>query len=686
MSTPRTVLFVGEGNFSFSAALSQFSSESESNVTATCLQSQEQALRHESAATNIQIIRDSGGEVLFEVDSTKLGECASLQDRLFDRVVFNFPHCGRKSGVKKNRELLKNFFLSCVQVLAEDGEVHVALCNGQGGTPADHPKREWHNSWQVVAMAAEAHLVLSDVRPFESEKYESYKCTGYRSQDKGFHLENALLHVFTRSLPYSTAQRLKVEEAVEGERVEYHIPAELSDYIFREFLSPDSVHPVRLVQDFLLKGLAEKWSVSMTTETLPLLLTSKQLQKCCHEKDNTYCYWIHLPHKGPNSDVHTSTALHTNTDKQKDQSLLLDSQKHTDTPDTLSGTCVTSEKADRARSKGAECLRSACSLDVDNEGESGLFVLRPSLLPQMEELLPHRPEKEEQQVLTSNTGNDGEKEGNDGEKEGNDGEKEGNDGEKEGNKDSVEVEGNENEEPHGDCNGFTGLLFGISGLVFRNVPISLWALPAFHQLLLRGVCPAACEPIKLLGQSLETLLAPYRVSLVTEQGSLCLMAQPMGLVGKVLASDASDSISQVSVIVSLNLDLLAALLFSLPNWRLLWSRDPRFLKHFALCPSPGKPFHPFSLYPEHLSFDISFWTGPAWEERKFTAVVREASLGTVEQVKLMDTFSHPDLSQTSYCYRLIYHSHTHALSHTQALQLHRHLEALLSSRLQVTIR
>lgn len=69
---------------------------------------------------------------------------------------------------------------SCVQVLAEDGEVHVSLCNGQGGTPVDHPKREWHNSWQVAAMAAEAQLILSSVRPFESEKYQSYKCTGYR--------------------------------------------------------------------------------------------------------------------------------------------------------------------------------------------------------------------------------------------------------------------------------------------------------------------------------------------------------------------------------------------------------------------------------------------------------------------------------------------------------------------------
>lgn len=49
--------------------------------------------------------------MVFGVDCTRLGECAGLQDPSFDLVVFNFPHCGRKSGVKKNRDLLKNFFL-----------------------------------------------------------------------------------------------------------------------------------------------------------------------------------------------------------------------------------------------------------------------------------------------------------------------------------------------------------------------------------------------------------------------------------------------------------------------------------------------------------------------------------------------------------------------------------------------
>ena len=70
--------------------------------------------------------------------------------------------------------------ISCADVLAKEGEVHVALCRGQGGTRADKPQREWHNSWQVVAMAALGGFILSDVYPFSCEAVPGYKCTGYR--------------------------------------------------------------------------------------------------------------------------------------------------------------------------------------------------------------------------------------------------------------------------------------------------------------------------------------------------------------------------------------------------------------------------------------------------------------------------------------------------------------------------
>ncbi|KAM4727382.1 ferredoxin-fold anticodon-binding domain-containing protein 1 isoform 2-T2 [Anableps anableps] len=632
MSPSRSVLLVGEGNFSFSSSVCKLDSESGSSITATCLQHQEDALRHEGAAANIQTIKDSGGTVLFEVDCTKLGECALLKGRVFDRVVFNFPHCGRKSGVKKNRELLKNFFLSCVEVLAEDGEVHVSLCNGQGGTPADQPKREWHNSWQVSAMAAEAHLILSGVHHFESDNLPSYKSTGYRSQDKGFHVEKALLHVFSRSTPYTPVQIVQMEELVEGETVHYNIPAELSDYVFR-FLCSDSIHPVKLVQDFLLEGLEEHWPVTMKEEPFPLLISAKRLQTCGHNVDSLQCYWIHLLQKELTSHVQEKDAVCSNTKA-----------------------ALPTTKVDRVRSKGTESLQPVCCHDFNLEVDEGLYMLRPSLLPQLEELL----------INKGDVSDDAQPQ--------------------EENDKSSEVEGNKKEEACGGCNGASSSLFGISGVVFRSVPISLWALPAFHEILLTGVFSLENEPIKLIGHELEALLSPYGVSIVTEEKGLHLVAQPMGLIGKVFASDAADGNNHVIVSASLNLDLLAVLLFSLPDWRLLWCHDPRFLKQFSFRPPPGTSFQSFSLYPESFSFDISFWTGPAWEEKRFYAIVREASCGTVEQVKLIDTFSHPDLSQTSYCYRLIYHSHTHALSHTQALRFHKELEVLLSSRLQVTIR
>lgn len=388
----------------------------------------------------------------------------------------------------------------------------------------------------------------------------------------------------------------------------------------------------------------------MMTETVPLLLMAKQLQTCRHYVDSAQCYWIQLLQK----DYDTSSA-----DKQKDQMSVVDSKEHKAAPEIPAATCITSDKVDGVRSRGAESLRSVCSLDVDCEWESGLYVLRPSLLPQIGELLTKKEE------FTNNA-----------------------ESVEENRKNIKSAEGEENgkEKDCGGCNVVNLLLFGISGLVFKNVAVNLWALPAFHELILTGVFPSECEPVRLLGERLETLLAPYGICLVTEQEALSFTAPLVGLVGKVFASNGGDNINHTSVTVSLNLDFLAVLFFSLPDWRLLWSRDPRFLKQFATCPLPGTPFRPFSLFPEHFNFDISFWTGPTWEEKMFHAVVREASCGTVEQVKIIDTFSHPDLSQTSYCYRLIYYSHTHALSHTQALQFHKHLESLLSSRFEVTIR
>lgn len=350
----------------------------------------------------------------------------------------------------------------------------------------------------------------------------------------------------------------------------------------------------------------------MATESVPSLLTAQQLHASSHGVDAADWYWIQP----------------------------VEEELGANKPDS------SSDKVDRVRRREGE--------DAASKGESALYVLRPSLLPQIEELFTKKEE------YCNSAGSHEENGEND-----------------------ETFEGHTHVDVHtGVCNSAPSL-FGMSGVVFRNVPVNLWALPSFHQLVLKGVFPSESKPITLLGQRLESLLAPYGVSLVKEQGGLSLPAKPMGVVGNLFARNDAD---HTSITVCLNLDLLAALLFTLPDWRLLWSRDPRFLKQFALRPSPREPFRPLSLYPEPFIFDISFWTGSAYKEKEFHAAVREASCGTVERVKLIDRFSHPELSQTSYCYRLAYRSHTHALAHSQALQFHKQVEVLLSSRLQVTIR
>ncbi|XP_066895025.1 ferredoxin-fold anticodon-binding domain-containing protein 1 isoform X3 [Kogia breviceps] len=106
---PRRLLLVGEGNFSFAAALSE-TLDPRTSLTATCLQHPADLARDPLARENLQRLRERGTEVRFGVDCTQLVDAFELQDREFDRIYFNFPHCGRKAGVAKNRELLAKFF------------------------------------------------------------------------------------------------------------------------------------------------------------------------------------------------------------------------------------------------------------------------------------------------------------------------------------------------------------------------------------------------------------------------------------------------------------------------------------------------------------------------------------------------------------------------------------------------
>ncbi|XP_063850295.1 uncharacterized protein LOC135094256 isoform X1 [Scylla paramamosain] len=186
------VLFVGEGDFSFVASLSQQGLCAGIHLTATSLQEQQS----ERARSNVEVLVERGVKVVLGVDATRLHLHPVIRHLRFTHIVFNFPHVGGKMRIDLNRKLLREFFQSAVEVLECGGHVVVTLCGGQAGVPPDPVVRRWDDSWKVVLMASYADLVLRSIQKFSPDSFPGYTATGYRSLEKTFCQDGALMFMF----------------------------------------------------------------------------------------------------------------------------------------------------------------------------------------------------------------------------------------------------------------------------------------------------------------------------------------------------------------------------------------------------------------------------------------------------------------------------------------------------------
>mmetsp|Transcript_14239 Transcript_14239/g.21047 ORF Transcript_14239/g.21047 Transcript_14239/m.21047 type:complete len:240 (+) Transcript_14239:495-1214(+) len=89
-------------------------------------------------------------------------------------------------------KLLSDFFMSAADVLSLGGEVHVALCEGQGGVAASNAE-EFRQSWKAAQFAAEHGLLLKNVLPYEVK----YNLSSHRGVDRPFRVgQHPELYIF----------------------------------------------------------------------------------------------------------------------------------------------------------------------------------------------------------------------------------------------------------------------------------------------------------------------------------------------------------------------------------------------------------------------------------------------------------------------------------------------------------
>ncbi|KAF3052715.1 hypothetical protein E8E11_009194 [Didymella keratinophila] len=186
----------------------------------------------------------------------------------------------------------------------------------------------------------------------------------------------------------------------------------------------------------------------------------------------------------------------------------------------------------------------------------------------------------------------------------------------------------------------------------------------------------------------------------------------------------------------IGLERIAMLLYGIPDIRLFWSKDTRFLSQFSEA-SPIKRFVPFSKFPACFK-DVSFWLAPSksaaggagaaatsaastsaspspspsspppsapsptdssivppaapapatpsFHENDVMEIAREVGGDLIEDVRLVDEFAHPKTGRKSLCYRVNYRSLERTLTNEETNALHEKLRALLVERLGVEMR
>ncbi|XP_034679300.1 uncharacterized protein LOC117909383 [Vitis riparia] len=169
-SSEYKILLVGEGDFSFSAALA-VAFASATNITATSLDSIEfLSTNYRHALSNIDTLRSLGAKVMHDVDATKMAHVFPFNCMRFDRVVYNFPLAGffpnasREDKIRRNQMLVQLFLENAKKMIHIDGEIHIT-----------HKSNGFFYEWNLEFLASRVGLRLIEEEPFNFMDYPGYR-------------------------------------------------------------------------------------------------------------------------------------------------------------------------------------------------------------------------------------------------------------------------------------------------------------------------------------------------------------------------------------------------------------------------------------------------------------------------------------------------------------------------------
>lgn len=220
--------------------------------------------------------------------------------------------------------------------------------------------------------------------------------------------------------------------------------------------------------------------------------------------------------------------------------------------------------------------------------------------------------------------------------------------------------------------------FLVTGDVYRKDEIDSCHYPVFHQM--EGLCLVedGDEPYdelkKILVGLVETLFpgCEYRLNddyfpfthpsfeVEVMYGGKWLEILGCGVVQPhILESNGIEG--RQAWAFGLGLERLAMILFEIPDIRMFWTTDDKFLSQFT--DGEVTKFVPYSIL-DPITKDISFWIpeeatekreeGSDWVlENDFFEICREAC-DSISNISLLDSFYHPKKGSLSHCYRITY--------------------------------